>query len=357
MNLLEYEAKELLATHGAPVPQSQLVREATAVCPLPFPAVVKVQIPVGGRGKAGGIRKVASAQEYALAVQQLLGASVKGYEVQSLLIEACLTVQHEYYVAILLDREAQSLVLLVQREGGIEVESASPGLRIPLTAMPTTQIAKEVQEYLGLPSALAPKLQQLLESLWEVCDKEDALLVEINPLILTSDQQLYCADAKIIVDAAAAFRHPTWHFEQSHASSQFVVLNTDGQIASMANGAGLAMATVDAIVDAGATPANFFDVGGGTGVAAMVAACHKMTALPHVRAIVVNIFAGITRCDQVAEALIAATHQIPQLPPLYIRLSGTNEQAGRQMLQEAKIPILPTLGDCVAAAVKSGVHV
>lgn len=351
MRLLEHEAKQLLREYGLPVPDGKLVTSAGIECPLPFPCVVKVQIPIGGRGKAGGVRMVTSAQEYQRAATELLGSTIKGYRVDSLLVEAQLEIAQELYVAFAIDRDRQSAVLLAHKEGGVEIEAAQDFWRKPLRAAPEKKLVTELAAYFDVPKTAHDALLALLQRLWKVFI-DDALLVEINPLVLTKDGALVCADAKVELDPSAVFRHPKWRFQTPDASAQFVVLNPKGTVASMANGAGLAMATMDAIAAAGAQPANFFDVGGGTSVEGMTKAFQRMSALPKVRAIVVNIFAGITRCDQVAQAIIAAKQSLPQLPPLFIRLSGTNEAEGKRLLAAHDIPLLPSLAACVDAAVQ-----
>lgn len=356
MRLLEHEAKQLLREYDLPVPEGKLVTSADVKCPLPFPCVVKVQIPIGGRGKAGGVRVVTSAQEYQHVVSALLGSTIKGYVVESLLVEAQLEIAQELYVALTIDRDVQSAVVLAHKEGGVEIESAQDFWRKPLSGVPGNDLATELAEYFDLPKSMYGALSALLQYLWNAFI-DDALLVEINPLVLTQDGALVCADAKVELDAAAAFRHPRWHFQAPDASAQFVVLDAKGTVASMANGAGLAMATMDAIAAAGAQPANFFDVGGGTSVEGMTKAFQRMSDLPEVQAIVVNIFAGITRCDQVAQAIIAAKQSLPQLPPLFIRLSGTNEAEGKRLLAAHDIPLLPNLAACVNAAVQEVSHV
>lgn len=355
MILLEHEAKGLLRSAGLPVPDSFLVGSADVVPALPFPLVVKAQIPKGGRGKAGGIRVVDDRAAYDQAVADLLGSELLGCHVGELLIEAKQQSERELYLSVLLDRTAGALVLLARRQGGVEVEQADDGdvLRIPLEdsdMLTDTQLGR-LLDYYGLDAGYADELGAVVEGLYALLRDQDALLVEVNPLMVQPGGRLVCADAKVELDDAAAFRHPDWKFSQAGGSSQFVVLDATGQVASMANGAGLAMATVDAIEAAGAKAANFFDVGGGTDVAGMVEALGRIAAIGDVRAIVVNIFGGITRCDQVAEAIIAARGSVDDLPPLFVRLTGTNEAEGLRLLSEADITPLGTLADCVQAAV------
>lgn len=354
MRLLEYEAKQLLSAHGALVPSGQIVTNPDDVPKLPLPLVVKVQIPTGGRGKAGGVQKVNTDNQFSESVEQLLSEPVLGYQASTLLAEEALQVKRELYIAITVDRTHRKLVLLAHKQGGIDIESSahdSKMFTVPLDGKPNDEAQQKLFGYFKLPESLRRQLRDICQSLWKTCTSEDALLVEVNPLVVTNDDQLICADAKIELDDAAAFRHD-WHFEQTPASTQFVVLDEQGTVGSMANGAGLAMATVDAIQGAGATPANFLDVGGGTNTDGMVAAFKKLSELPNIRAIVVNIFGGITRCNEVADAIVAARKSVSELPPLFIRLTGTNEREGREILQSADVPILPDLKSCVDAAAK-----
>lgn len=363
MILLEYEAKELLADHGLPVPEHYVVRQKAEAAKMAFPLMLKAQIPKGGRGKAGGVQRANDQADYDRVINSLLDTELLGCTVSSLLAEECLDYGRELYVALVVDRAAKSLALLAHRQGGMEVEQAIGDntenglLRIPLTTAPDATVIAQLAAYYGLPSESEAGLAQIVSGLYETSRQEDAVLVEVNPLMVLKDGQLVCADAKVELDDAAQFRHPGRTFELPIVSSQFVVLDEAGAIASMANGAGLAMATVDAIAAAGAQPSNFFDVGGGTDVDGMVTAFGRITAMPNVQSIVVNIFGGITRCDEVAQAIIGARQSIAALPPLFVRLTGTNEAEGRRILADAGIVPLPTLAACVTAAVASQVQV
>lgn len=352
MTLLEYEAKQLLKKHGLPVPHGVVVKDAAMPGGRPLPVVLKAQIPKGGRGKAGGVRVVHDEAEYLAVAGELLGKPLLGCRVDSLLAEEALQYVRELYVAVTVDRSIGRLVLLAHGQGGIDIEQAADEIvRIPLAGSPDQSVAQRLGEALGLQGR-ADELLVVVQKLYDMALAEDALLVEVNPLMVLDDGSLVCADAKVELDDAAQFRHPEWAFEYMPVSGQFVVLDAAGTVASMANGAGLAMATVDAIKVAGAEPANFYDVGGGTNIAGMVAAFQKIADMPEVRAIVVNIFGGITRCDEVAEAIVEAQKKCHNLPVLCIRLTGTNEAEGKSLLDAAGVQTFPTLADCVAEAVK-----
>lgn len=360
MVLLEYEAKNLLEQYGLPLPARYVVRHAGKAPDLPMPLVLKAQIPKGGRGKAGGVLRADDETQYRRICGQLLGSMLLDCPVNALLAEEALYPERELYISLLIDRSSQRLTLVAIRDGGVEVEQVATGgaglgqppFTMPCSNTPDKASIASLATYYGLPTSAHGSLGAIVSGLYKASRQEDAILVEINPLMLLADGRLVCADAKIELDDAAAFRHPGRVYEQNAGSSQFVVLNEQGTIASMANGAGLAMATVDAIEAAGAKAANFYDVGGGTNTAGMVRALGQIGAMPEVKAIVVNIFGGITRCDEVAQAIIEAQGSLEALPALYVRLTGTNEAEGRRLLDAAGIPILPTLADCVAAAVE-----
>ena len=355
MKLLEYEAKQLLREYGLSTPGGRLLRLDAPASDGTWPAVLKAQIPVGGRGKAGGVRVVRTQTEYGEAREALLGKELLGYVTNTVLAEELIEPARELYLAVALDRAEQALVLLAHHSGGIDIERAvtgrGPVLKLALPDGPSRQMAARVGEYLALPRPMHDELHAIMTNLWRVCTQEDASLVEINPLMLDQAGRLICADAKIELDDAAAFRHDRRKYEQLPVSAQFVVLAPGGTVASLANGAGLAMATNDAIAAAGAEPANFFDVGGGTDAAGMTRGFDQIRSLPNVRAIVVNIFGGITRCDEVAAAILAARAQAPDTPPLFIRLAGTNAIEGRRELEAAGLQLWPSLEAGVAQAV------
>ncbi len=358
MKLLEYEAKSLLARADIAVPEGAVVSSTHDSNGLTVPVVLKSQVPTGGRGKAGGIQIVESAAALTKTVDDLLHKPIYGHTPTVLLAEQKLSIVRELYLAFVIDRTAQQIAILASAHGGIEVEENSQHItKIPITHLPEKHDIDQLVATYKLSGAQSRQLEKLVYQLWHVFRQQDALLLEINPLVVTQQGDIICADAKIELDDTAAFRHRDWHFQQPVQSSQFVVLDSSGTVACMANGAGLAMATVDAIKAAGATPANFLDIGGGTNTEGMVAAFRDIQALPKVKAIVVNVFAGITRCDEVAQAVIAAKSMMHSLPPLFIRLSGTNELVGKQLLHEHRIATLPSLQACVDQAVQEASHV
>ena len=349
MKLLEYEAKTLLAKSGILTPQSLLItRQSTPNLTLPI--VLKSQIPTGGRGKAGGVRIIEAEADLQAAIDELFALSIKGYRPQTILAEEKLTIAHEYYLSLVVDLPSAQIRLIAHNTGGVEVEAnpADSYLNVAITSHAVGSVGEQLSQFLNLP-AQSFVLQDLVENLYKCFVSNDATLLEINPLVFTTSNQFVAGDCKLELDNSAAFRHG-WRFEDQMVESNFVTLDPKGNVATIANGAGLAMATVDAASDFGLKPANFLDIGGGSDTKTLVAAFERITQYPSVRAIVINIVAGISRCDQVAQAIIAAQSRIPNLPPLFIRLAGTNFAAGAELLSGAGIPILATVEECLTAA-------
>jgi succinyl-CoA synthetase beta subunit len=350
MKLLEYEAKSLLHTAGVPIPQSVVItREYTPE--LALPTVLKSQVPIGGRGKLGGVVVAVNPPKVTTTVDQLFARDIRGYLPNTLLAEEKLAIKNEYYFSIVINKMAATIELVAHKNGGVEVESNDHEsfLHVTLTSDNPDLAGEQLAEYLELPSQ-SFALQDLIEHCYDCFVKNDATLLEINPLVLTTDNKLVAGDCKMVLDDAAGFRHPEWNFEDKPSNTNFVVLDEHGTIATIANGAGLAMATVDAVATAGMTPANFLDIGGGANTASVLAAFERIMEFSSIEAIVINIFAGITRCDEVAKAIIAARQQIDTLPPLFIRLAGTNFEAAAELLAKENIAILPTLEECLSAA-------
>lgn len=348
MKLLEYEAKAILKNNDVPTPRGYMADES----PDFLPAVVKSQVPTGGRGKAGGIVVVHNTDEYKTAIEKVSQLTIKGFIPTTLLAEELVDIQHEYYLALLIDKTAGRISLMAHTNGGVEVEdnpSDSYFTHLFEGKIDFDAIGQSLADYYDLPDQTFA-LQDLVERLYQAYIKSDALLLEINPLILTKQNQLIAGDCKMELDDAAAFRHPEWQFEAEKSETNFVTLHPGGNVATIANGAGLAMATVDAVADAGLTPANFLDIGGGANEASVLAAFQRLVEYPHLKVIIINIFAGITRCDEVAKAIVAARRQINDLPPLAIRLAGTNYDEATAILASSDISIQPSLADAIETA-------
>lgn len=348
MRLLEHEAKHLLAASGVTVPKSELLSTPDEVPEL-LPAVVKAQVLTGRRNKFGGIQVVRERAELAEAVRSVFAADIDGHTAARVLVEELLDIDRELYLSVSVDRDEQAIVLMAHKDGGVDIESQ------PIDAFFREVFDENIEaqalrlaEYFGLESQEFA-LGELIGKIVSCMRAQDALLCEINPLALTRSGTLFAADCKMELDNAAAFRHPEWDFYDTPVSSNFVELNKQGTIATIANGAGLAMATVDTVQTAGYSPANFLDIGGGASKDTVLAAFHELMNYPVLDAIVINIFAGITRCDEVARAILAARQDIPTLPMLYIRLDGTNVDDARAILAESNLTLYASLGDAVAA--------
>lgn len=348
MKLLEYEAKQLLQRGGLAVPTGHLIERHTS-SPVLLPAVLKSQVPTGGRGKAGGVVVVETVDEFHQALPVLFDLPIKGLLPKKLLAEERLSIKHEYYLSLLIDRSSSAIRLVAHLDGGIEVEqNHSDGfLNCEISTATLSDCATRLADFLQHDTRV---IASFLSQLFETFIVNDAILLEINPLILTTDSQLVCGDCKMELDEAANYRHPEWQFEHDPLDRNFVVLDPSGTVATIANGAGLAMATVDAVTARGMAPANFLDIGGGATAESVYEALVKLQEFPHMKAIIVNIFAGITRCDQIAKAIIEASEKLPTLPPLFIRLAGTNFEEAVALLTAKNIPTLGTLEDCLAAA-------
>lgn len=344
MNLLEYQAKTLLRDCGAPIPDAWLVKSGSPVPhDIVFPVVAKSQVPVGGRGKAGGIVDVTRAEDLDEIVSRLLTLDIKGHRPRAVLLEAQVSSRRELYLSLRLNRDTRCIEWLASPLGGVEIESNAESVK---TITDNDQAAKEIANTLGIQ---IETITPVIDAIRNCFLSNDLLLCEINPLIESEDGSLVCADAKCLVDDNARFRHPElpWPAETGNLPKPL-----GGTIGCIANGAGMAMSTMDTIVAAGGAPANFLDIGGGTGEKEFVAALKHIMQLPGVTSIIVNIFAGISRCDDIARGIIAARKQLPGLPPLFIRLEGTNRDIAVQMLTDAGTAIEPDLKTCVQKAME-----
>ncbi len=356
MILLEHEAKSILKKFGLPVPKSELLPGADKPA-LPLPLVIKSQVPIGGRGKLGGIKLVKTQEELSRAISSISNLEIKGFTPKTLLAEEALSISQELYLSLRIDRSSESIELLAHANGGVEIEDndASSFLKIQLNQPPTLAQGEALASFYNLESQ-SFALQDILKNLYNCFVENDATLIEINPLILTAEDELAAGDCKMTLDDSASFRHSDWSFEAGSQESNFVTLNEHGNVATIANGAGLAMATVDAVSAAGLTPANFLDIGGGASAESVLEAFNAILEYPEVEAIVINIFAGITRCDEIAKAVITAKGQLSNLPPLFIRLAGNNYNEAKVLLDEAGVQLLPTLKSCLDAAKQEVLH-
>ncbi|HVL78265.1 MAG TPA: ADP-forming succinate--CoA ligase subunit beta [Sphingomicrobium sp.] len=386
MNIHEYQAKELLAKYGAPVPAGHAamsVEEAVAAAEkLPGPLwVVKAQIHAGGRGKGrfkelgeqakGGVRLARSIDEVRANAEEMLGNTLvtiqtgpAGKQVQRLYITDGVDIAREYYLALLVDRGTGRVAIVASTEGGMDIESVAhdtPEKIHTITVDPATGLmphhGRSVAAALGLSGNLAKQAQKVLAKLYDAFLGTDASQIEINPLAVTDDGQLLVLDAKVGFDSNAMFRHPELAelrdlseeepMEIEASKHDLAYIKLDGNIGCMVNGAGLAMATMDIIKLNGAEPANFLDVGGGASKEKVTAAFKIILSDPSVEGILVNIFGGIMRCDIIAEGIVEAAREVELGVPLVVRLEGTNVAQGKDILAMSGLPIVAAddLGD------------
>jgi succinyl-CoA synthetase beta subunit len=369
MKVHEYQGKELFRRYGLPVPRGipaftvdEAVKAAEA---LGGPVwVVKAQIHAGGRGKGGGVKLARSIDEVREHASRILGMQLvthqtgpEGQKVRRVLIEEGADIRKELYAAMLVDRATQRVTLMASAEGGMNIEEVaahSPEKIIRVAIDParglTDAQADDVARKIGVPDASLPDARAVFQGLYRVFEETDASLAEINPMILTGDGRVVALDAKLNFDSNALFRHPDivemrdldeedpLEIEASKFDLSYISL--DGNIGCLVNGAGLAMATMDTIKLFGGEPANFLDVGGGASTEKVTEAFKIMLKNPKVKGILVNIFGGIMRCDTIANGVIAAVRETNLAVPLVVRMKGTNEELGRQILKDSGLPII-----------------
>ncbi|MEO5690901.1 MAG: succinate--CoA ligase subunit alpha [Candidatus Saccharimonadales bacterium] len=345
MQLLEHQAKDLLKNVGIAIPSGILAHNVSDIDPsdLTFPVVIKSQVPIGGRGKLGGVRLVTSIDDFPATFSEVKVLEIKGYTPESILIEDAIDIDRELYLALRLNRDARRIDVIASSNGGVEIESQTSSI----VSMPYDQISyDDISATLGVKSN---DIKPLIEALYECMVSNDLLLLEVNPLVVTTDNALIAADAKCLLDDNALFKHSDYA-NQAVSSS---VMPLGGTIGVIANGAGMAMSTMDTIYAAGGKPANFLDIGGGTGEDVFIKYLREITTIPGITSIIINIFAGITRCDDIARGIIAAQSQISDLVPLYIRLEGTRKDEAAKLLDQAGIRMETSLASCVQLAIGS----
>ena len=359
MDLLEYQGKLLFSRHGVPVPEgrpARTVEEAVAAGEaLGYPVVVKAQVLIGGRGKAGGVKLATDRAELEQHADAILGMEIRGYTVHELYVEKASQIEEEYYAAILLDRTAKKPMAMLSRRGGMDIEAVAeedPSAIAIVHVDPLLgfrdfygrRLAFEAQ----IADDVAAPVGALLGRLYETFVEEDALLVEVNPLLVTDERQVLALDAKVTVDDNALFRHSDSAAMRDTSAEDpqermarergLTYVKLDGNIGILGNGAGLVMPTLDVVAQAGGTPANFLDAGGGSKAEAIVDAVEVILSNEKVGAVLFNIFGGITRCDEVANGLVTAFSQLQPKVPFVVRLDGTNDEEGRRILADANLP-------------------
>ena len=373
MDLLEYQGKQLLARHGVPVPSGKpaaTVADAVAAAEeIGYPCVVKAQVQIGGRGKLGGIKVAANKDEAEKYANDILGMDIKGLTVQELWIEEASDIASEYYASIVFDRSAKSSLVMLSTKGGMDIEAVAEE---DPTAIATLHVdpligfqafhGRRLAFEAGVDADVVGPIGAMLTKLYETYVEEEALLIEVNPLIITADRELKALDAKVTLDGNALYRHaenaelsdPSAEDPQEKMAKErgLTYVKLDGNVGILGNGAGLVMSTLDVVAQAGGKPANFLDAGGGSKAEAITAACEVILSDPKVTAVLFNIFGGITRCDEVAKGLIEAFAQIKPTVPFVVRLDGTNDVAGRELLAEADLPNVHTVATMLEAAEK-----
>ncbi len=380
MKLHEYQSKQIFSQYGIPIPRGRVAAtgsEAKGVAQeLGGRVVVKAQVLVGGRGKAGGIRLAASPEEAEEAATQILKMTIKGLPVRKLLVDDAAEIQTEIYLGVTNDRAARCPVLIASGEGGVEIEQVARATPEKIIKVPIDPLlglrdyqARLVAAAIELPREHWRDFIAIARGLFLAYQRTDASLAEINPLVITRGGGLLALDGKVVLDDNGLFRHPELAemrdadeetpSEREARKFGLTYVKLDGSIGCMVNGAGLAMATMDVIKLYGGEPANFLDIGGGAGAEKVAAALQIILKDPDVRAVLFNIFGGITRCDEVARGILAALADHPDRPPMVIRLVGTNEEEGRKLLSDAEMVTASSLAEAaqkVVELVKEGVR-
>jgi len=371
MKIHEYQGRELFKEYGIPVSEGELVTDISRVGEisdqLGYPAVIKAQVHVGGRGKAGGVKLVKDKEEAIAKATDILGMDIKGITVKKLFIGKAAEIKKEYYLGAILDRSKLGITFMASSEGGVEIEEVAANNPEAIHKL-TVQIRENLElnqdhlhDFVGgiFDPVHIKSAVEMINKLYKLFVEKDCSIAEINPLIIDGNNELLAIDAKVNFDDNALFRHPEIEnlrdpaeedAEETLAKEKglsFVKL--EGDIGCMVNGAGLAMTTMDLIKLYGGEPANFLDVGGSSNPQKVIDALSIITANPKIKGILINIFGGITRCDDIANGLMQALEQLNLNVPLVVRLTGTNEEEGREILKHSKINLNPqvTLSDGV----------
>lgn len=376
MDLFEYQGKQFFASYDMPVSPGEVafsVEDAVAAAErIGCPVMVKAQVHIGGRGKAGGVKFASSVDEVRTHAGNILGLDIRGHEVKRIWIEKASDISQEYYASFTLDRSAKKHLGMLSAEGGIEIETVAtehPELISKIYVDPVEGLTEPAcREWVlgaNLDSEAVEGTIEIMMNLYRAYTEGDADLVEINPLVLTPDNQVHVLDAKVTLDANAEFRHEGWdEFAESQTMDdreraakdrglQYVGL--DGNVGVIANGAGLAMSTLDVVSQAGGTTANFLDIGGGANADVMASALELINNDPRVKSIFINIFGGITRGDEVANGIVEALRRVEIDSPIVIRLDGTNAVEGRAILaghESEKLISRPTMLEAARTAVE-----
>ncbi|MFE5934021.1 ADP-forming succinate--CoA ligase subunit beta [Streptomyces sp. NPDC056470] len=377
MDLYEYQAREVFKGYGIAVPDAAVVdhpREARHAAELlGGRVVVKAQVKTGGRGKAGGVKLAADPAAAEITARQILGMDIKGHTVRRVMLAQPVDIQDEFYVSYVLDRAAGTFLAIASAEGGTDIEEVAATrpeavARIPVDPAEGVTEAKaaEIASAAGLPAETA----DVLARLWQVLVREDALLVEVNPLVRTVDGAILALDGKVTVDGNARFRQARWGeasavrdtavhdadaepLETAAAAKGLTYVKLDGEVGIIGNGAGLVMSTLDVVAGRGARPANFLDIGGGASAQVMADGLDVILSDPDVKAVLVNVFGGITACDAVAEGIVQALDSVHLTRPLVVRLDGNNAARGRAVLDARAHPLVEQVTTMDGAAARA----
>ncbi|MFE5036701.1 ADP-forming succinate--CoA ligase subunit beta [Streptomyces sp. NPDC056683] len=356
MDLYEHQARELFEDHGIVVPRAAVTdspKEAREIARrLGGRVVVKAQVKTGGRGKAGGVKLAADPAAAEFTARQILGMDIKGHTVGKVMLAQPVDIDSEFYVSYVLDRAAGGFLAIASAEGGMEIEEvaatrpeAVARVRIDPAAGVTSAKAQEIAAAAGLP----PQTVDVLVRLWQVLVREDALLVEVNPLVRTREGRILALDGKVTLDDNARFRQSRWGaddggdhdpLEAAAAAKGLNYVRLDGEVGIIGNGAGLVMSTLDVVAGCGARPANFLDIGGGASARIMADGLSVILSDPSVKSVFVNVFGGITACDAVADGIVQALETVRLTRPLVVRLDGNNAARGRAILDDRAHPLV-----------------
>ena len=371
MDLLEYQGKQLFARHGVPVPSGRpatSVDEAVeAAEEIGYPCVIKAQVLIGGRGKAGGIKFAADRKEAEEHARAILGMDIRGFTVHEVWVEAASDIAAEYYASIVFDRAAKKPLVMLSTQGGMDIEEVAdrdPGAIARLHVDPLVGFQPFHGRRLAFEANVAADVVRpigsLLGHLYAAFTAEEAMLVEVNPLVVLADRSVKALDAKVTLDDNSLFRHPgnaelrdvaaEDRQERMARERGLTYVKLDGDIGILGNGAGLVMSTLDVVAQAGGSPANFLDAGGGSKADAIVSAVEVILSDEKVKAVLFNIFGGITRCDEVARGLVEAFDVVKPSVPFVVRLDGTNDEEGRRILADAQLPNVHTAATMNEAA-------
>jgi succinyl-CoA synthetase beta subunit len=361
MDLLEYQGKQLFAEHGVPVPEGRQADTVSAAVEaaeeVGYPCVIKAQVRIGKRGKAGGIKVANDRAEAMKHAEAILGMDIRGFTVHEVWVERASRIDAEYYASIILDRSSKKLLIMLSRMGGMDIEeiaeadaSALVRRHIEPGEELTSELATQIAIDARIDEDVTGQVGELLRRLHETALAEDATLIEVNPLIVTSDREAIALDSKVTIDNNALYRHAELGELRDRSAEDpqermaqergITYVKLGGNVGILGNGAGLCMSTLDVVAQAGGKPANFLDAGGGSKAEAIVDALEVITSDENVRAILFNIFGGITRCDEIAKGIIEASAKTAIALPLVVRLDGTNSEEGLRLLADADLPDL-----------------